>query len=245
MAFDHTSHLIDQLLLGEQFLRTLHKDARAVSLARLSSPPRDDTRFPFDRVLAMAIASEALWGQREFEPSVDLLDSLQKALTWDRVINVVRPETADRYARAGLPLGHSLDRFFQIPAQATYFAIRWTIFGEVFNGVWLIRDRDGDQPHITVRLTGAAGPCPEIRLAAVQTWDEALRAAWLLVTRNTNLGQGKDGARNMNVYLATHAQWESLLALLYDLADPVAVARRNARAARAPLDAHQIRSVEV
>lgn len=241
--FDQT-HLVDQLQGGEDFLKTLHKDARAVSLTRLVAPVGDDTRFPFDRVLAMAIASEALYGHVDFEPSVELLDSLQKVLAWDRVINVVRPETAARYHQAGLPRGHSLDRFFLIPAQVAYFALHWSVFGDQFNGVWIIRDREGDKPHVTVRLTGGSGPEPEIRLAAVRTWEEALQAAWIQVAANTELGQGREGARRMNAYLATHAQWESLLALLYDLVDPIAVSKRNARAARAQVDMHRIRRVE-
>lgn len=244
MMFDHTTHLADQLRSGEDFLKTIHRDARAVSLSRLNRPVPDNTRFPFDRVLAMAVASQALRGHAEFEPSVELLDSLQKALAWDRVINVVRPEMASSYIQAGLPRRHSLDRFFHVPAQATYFALPWSIFGDVFNGVWLIRDREDERQHVTVQLTGGSGQGPEIRLADVRTWDEALQAAWVLVARHTDLGQGKDAAHNMNAYLATHAQWESLLALLYDLLDPTAVSSRNARAARARPDAHQLRWVE-
>jgi hypothetical protein len=250
-AFSHVQQVSAELRPGWEFTRQMKPGTAGLAAKRLQWPLAEDTCYPFDRVLQMQVAESAFAGSTN--DTVDLFElgrSIQLALSWDRVIVMVDDGLVTEFHARPLPQEHDLRWIFRLPAQAMYFGLTWQIFGKTFRGLWVTRDRHPTTGEPCVRLqliggTDAGAPRATLTLPQRSTWDESILQASADTARELGWIDEPDSASRLNKFAASAAQWETLVALLYELSSPDLMGHIRELAAGAEANDAGIKTINV
>lgn len=247
--FNHQQYIQELLAAGQAFAARMEPGVPNLALLRCRGPRVQDTPYPFERALMMQIAQSAIEGNPNAEPDLEVVSSILLHFAWDRVVTVVPEEFSARFSGTGLPIEHDLGRIWRLPAQATYFAATFQAFDREFVGMWVVRDLHAttDQPTLRVDLVTKQvqdNKKIQLSLSRESNWDRAVQLEWGSVSRELDLSKDPQSATKMNSYFATMAGFEPIVAMLYELCAPEAIALRARRAASAPRNDLRIATID-
>jgi hypothetical protein len=223
--FSHVQQVITELRAGMEFTSQMKPGTAGLAAKRLQWPLAEDAHYPFDRVLQMQIAESAFAGRANDAIDLELSRSIQLALSWDRVIVMLADDLVAEFHARPLPQEHDLRWIFRLPAQSRYFGLTWQIYGKTFHGLWVTRDRHPTtgEPNVRLQLTGgtdAGAPRATLTLPQRSTWDAAILQASADTARELGWIDEPNSASRLNQFVASAAQWETLVALLYEISSP-------------------------
>lgn len=228
---DTISYLSSAVRAGDEYVASLRPTATDLSLKRTPWPVTAADPFPFDRVLRVFAAQSALQGEPDLEPSIELIESLQLALTWDRVIVAVSEEIVRRSTEPAFRGEATLRELVGLPAQSTYFQVCWAAGGMRFMGVWVCRDRLGESgdPIVVLRFVPEAGrPGDEVVFdvpADAARWDELAARLGTAFTDASGAAESPATQRLTEQFWERVAATKGLVALLCALCTPASQAR--------------------
>lgn len=228
---DTISYLASAVVPGDQYVASLRPTVADLSLKRTLWPVTPEDPFPFDRVLQVFAAQSALQGEPEQDPSIELIESLQLALTWDRVIVDVPQDLVGLFAQQSPGGDATLFSLAGLPAQASYFQLPWAAGGMRFMGAWVCRDRLGEtgEPIVVLRLVPEGGRAGDEIVfdvpADATSWDELVTSRGNAFTDPSGAGESPSTLRLIEQYWERVEATKGLVALLCAICTPASQAR--------------------
>ncbi|MEY4561880.1 MAG: hypothetical protein RLZZ618_1157 [Pseudomonadota bacterium] len=221
-SVSHQALVEEDLLAGKHFVLHARPDLAEQIRPLCTFETHAAVPYPFKLIVRMQLTHRAFMGR---DDDVDLAEStsIQYALTWNRVINVVSGRLAAAFRQRALPEDCVFSRIAESPHQTYYFAHQTVVQGVPIQGYWVSRDQHAAtdeallviQPVVVDLATGlrCRHRLPEYLAVPLRdSWDEAMEAsAW----ENARAFDADKAAALVVQFKRVLAQWEPVVALVY------------------------------
>jgi hypothetical protein len=252
--FSHVAAVLEDLAPGKRFLLLARPDVEALAGAHGRCTDTDLVPYPLALVMHMQRAHRA--ARRHPGHGIDLAEclSIQRQLTWNRLIAAVSGPLAAAYRLRSMPASVPFLRMVDLRHQTYYFAHRTELQGRPIEGYWVGRDlnpRTGEPVLMLQAVVAAdAGSGGERRRNArhedpftvpiLRTWEASVDAgAW----EHASGCEGVSRQATVLHYKAGAAAWEPVVALVFDSLTGVAGAAYEQAATQASFSQVGIRHI--
>jgi len=227
-SFSHVAAVLQELAPGKRFLLAARPDVE--SLARVHGHCTDTDLVPYPQALVMHMQRMHRAARRRPGRGIDLGEcrSIQRQLTWNRLIATVSGPLAAAYRERTLATGAPFYRMAEPRHQAYYFAHRTQVQGLPVEGYWVGRDLNPhtgepllclhpvvDRPGLGVPASLRPGPAPQaLQIPLLRTWEASVEAGAWEEAGSAPAGEAFRAA--VLHYRRLVSAWEPVVALVFD-----------------------------
>lgn len=196
---------------GFKFLERISPEFMA--MVKGSSDYRRNPSIPFPNAFVADLqhAAMVLTGAKTLDPDRHEALSIQQALSWNRVINVVAESVALGFANRALVQSADFSQFARLPQQTHLFVHKATVGSTNVDRYWVMLDQHPTTEEVTLCIhAGQRAIFAPVR----SSWDAAASACALA---NAQAIHGEAAGPKFAAELEKIAQWEPVIAFLYQV----------------------------